>query len=449
MLQLSECARVLGVTGALPELTLSGISTDSRRIGAGELFVALKGENFDGHDYAQAAVRAGAAAVLVARALPDLTIPQLVVADPLIALGQLARAWRQRSSARAVAITGSNGKTTVKEMLAAILRAHADQASVLATEGNLNNAIGLPMMLLRLTAQHRYAVLEMGMNHRGEIDYLTRIARPDVALVNNAQRAHIGELGSQQAIAEAKGEIFAGLHEQGIAVINADDRYADYWYGLNARRPVLTFGLSERAAVRATQNGTLTLQTPAGLLQVNLKVPGDHNARNAAAATAAALALGIPPPAIVAGLNGFEGVKGRLQLRPGARGSTLIDDTYNANPDSTKAAIRVLAAHPGRRFLVLGDMGELGAFAREAHAEVGTCARNSQIDQLFALGKYAQETAAAFGDDGMHFNDLEPLVAALLRELDDDVTVLVKGSRFMRMERVIERLAAQGGTRAA
>jgi UDP-N-acetylmuramoyl-tripeptide--D-alanyl-D-alanine ligase len=420
-----------------------GVSTDSRRLRRGELFVALVGDRFDGHDFLSGAQAAGAAAALVSRPNPHLNLPQIVVGDTLQALGLLGKGWRARFNVAVIAVTGSNGKTTVKDMLAGILRVHAgDAAAVLATEGNLNNAIGLPLMLLRLTDQHRYAVFEMGMNHLGEIDYLTRLAQPKVALVNNAQRAHIGELGSQDKIAEAKGEIYAGLEPQGIAIVNADDRYCNYWLELNAGRAVLTFGQSERAQVRGVQREgeRMDIYTQGATVSLTLQVPGEHNVKNALAAAAAAQAVGVPLPVIAEGLTSFEGAKGRLQRKPGLRGATILDDTYNANPDSAKAGIRVLVGRPGRTFLVLGDMGELGAFSREAHAEVGQFARKSQVDQLFALGNAAAESAQAFGDGGRHFADLESLIAAVLRDIDSDVTVLVKGSRFMQMERVVERL---------
>jgi UDP-N-acetylmuramoyl-tripeptide--D-alanyl-D-alanine ligase len=328
-------------------------------------------------------------------------------------------------------------------MLAAILRleAGADDA-VLATEGNLNNDIGLPLMLLRLRDAHQFAVLEMGMNHAGEIDYLTRLAQPDVAVVINALTAHIGFLGSVEAIARAKGEIFAGLSASGIAVFNADDAHAHLWREQNAQRPVVDFGLATASKVRGrfapTAFGSaLTVELPNGTLEVTLQVPGQHNAMNALAAAAAACALDVGHGSIVAGLSGFSGVKGRLQRKPALHGSTFIDDTYNANPDSVKAALAVLAQQPGKKLLVLGDMGELGADAAAMHAQIGLAARAAGVDRLLALGELTKETVGAFGAGAMHFERIQELLAELENALSADTTVLVKGSRFMQMERVV------------
>jgi UDP-N-acetylmuramoyl-tripeptide--D-alanyl-D-alanine ligase len=443
-LDTSQIAQALpGASHIGTSTRITRVGTDSRKVAPGELFVALVGERFDAHDFVAQAQRSGAAAAMVARALP-IDLPQIVVPDTLLGLGSLAKLWRDSHALPVIAITGSNGKTTVKEMLAAILVAHSgNPEAVLATEGNLNNAIGVPLMMLRLTALHGYLVLEMGMNHLREIDYLTRLATPDVALVNNAHRAHIGELGSQDKIAEAKGEIYAGLAPDGTAIINADDRYADYWRSLNIGRRLLTFGQSERADLRGVQqpDGSLKLHYRGEVAATQLAVPGEHNVKNALAATAAAVSVGVPLLVAAMGLAQFQGVKGRLQHRQGLRGARLIDDTYNANPDSAKAAIRVLTGYSGRTVLIMGDMGELGAFSREAHAEVGRFARKSGVQSVFTLGHASREVAQGFGD-GEHFHDLEPLVAAVLRELDSDVTVLIKGSRSMQMERVVEKLAA-------
>jgi len=376
------------------------------------------------------------------------------VDDTRLALGRLAAAWRARFAIPVVAVTGSNGKTTVKEMLAAILRVEAgSDDAVLATEGNLNNDIGLPLMLLRLRPTHRYAVLEMGMNHAGEIDYLTRLARPDVALVNNALTAHIGFLGSVEAIARAKGEIFNGLADTGIAVFNADDPHAWLWREFNAQRPVVDFGIRQPAAVRGGYRAggfgsALTLHLPNGTLDVALQVPGEHNVMNALAAAAAACALAVSHRSIVAGLSGFAGVKGRLQKQPALHGSVFIDDTYNANPDSVKAALAVLAQQAGHKVLVLGDMGELGADAAAMHAEIGRAARAAGVDRLLALGELSRETVAAFGAGAMHFERIEELLAELENALAPGTTVLVKGSRFMQMERVVKSFTEARGDAA-
>jgi UDP-N-acetylmuramoyl-tripeptide--D-alanyl-D-alanine ligase len=367
--------------------------------------------------------------------------PALVVDDTLHALGRLAAWHRANLPAKVAAITGSNGKTTVKEMLKAICIAEAGEAAVLATAGNLNNEIGMPLTLLQLSPQHRYAAIEMGMNHPGEIATLTELARPDVALVNNALRAHLAGLGSVEAVAQAKGEIYAGLKEDGVAVINVDDPYAGLWWQLAGSHKVVSFGTDERADIRVRSEGSganrLTLSTPVGHIEATLQVPGEHNRMNAAAAAAAALALGLSREAIARGLAAYSGSKGRLQVHPCILGATLIDDTYNANPDSVAAAIAVLAAHAGLRVLVLGDMGELGPGAAELHREVGERAKAAGIDRLLALGEMSVETVAGFGEGAMHFERIEELLAEVEQALAPDTTVLVKGSRFMQMERVV------------
>ena len=450
MMGLEEAARAVGGV-ASGDARFSGVTTDSRRIDAGDLFVALAGERFDGHAYVADAIGHGAAAALVSRRIEaEPPIPQVVADDSRLALGRLAAYWRRRFALPLAALTGSNGKTTVKEMIAAILAVHAGSRDVvLATEGNLNNDIGMPVTLLRLRGQHRYAVIEMGMNHEGEIDYLTRIAAPTVALVNNAQRAHVGILGSVEAIARAKGEIYAGLPASGIAVVNADDAFAGYWEKLNAGRRIVTFGFEGAAQVRASANGSqVRFFTPAGSIGVDLRVPGEHNVRNAMAACAVAFALDVPLAAIGEGLSGFDGVPGRLQKRVTPGGAVLIDDTYNANPESMKAALRVLAAQRSRKVFVMGDMGELGGGAGAMHAEVGEFARQNGIDALLALGDASREAVRAFGAGGVHFTGMEPLVAAARGEDRPGTSILVKGSRFMQMERVADALAAREPRRA-
>jgi UDP-N-acetylmuramoyl-tripeptide--D-alanyl-D-alanine ligase len=458
MMDLKTAAQALGAKQSGPNASFTGVATDSRQLRPGDLFVALRGERFDGHAFVDAAFGTGAAAAMVedAGAVAHANAPLLLVTDTRIGLGQLSTWWRQRFSLALVAVTGSNGKTSVKEMLASVLGSAAGDEAVLATTGNLNNDIGMPLMLLRLREQHRYAVIEMGMNHLGEIAYLTGLARPGVALVNNAGTAHIGELGSREAIAQAKGEIYQGLGEDGIALVNADDAFADYWRDLNRARRVIDFGLEHEAAVTAqcelTPSGSLmSVRTPESQYVVRLQVPGLHNVRNALAVAAAAHALGIAPAHMATGLARYAGIKGRLQRKAGRRNCTLIDDTYNANPDSVRAAIAVLAAEPGRRVLVLGDMGELGARGSLLHAEVGTAARQAGIDHLLTLGELSQAAAMSFGSGARHFDEVDALCAALEQLVDRGTTVLVKGSRFMRMERVIERFvngepeAARGG----
>jgi UDP-N-acetylmuramoyl-tripeptide--D-alanyl-D-alanine ligase len=419
----------------------SRVATDTRSIQPGDLFVALKGERFDGHSYAQQALDQGAVAVLVNSDSACVAVPAIVVADTRLALGQLAAWWRDRMPARIVGVTGSNGKTTVKEMLAAILSAASNEPAVLATAGNFNNDIGLPLTLLNLRPQHRFGVIEMGMNHAGEIDYLTRLARPDVALVNNAGAAHVGLLGSVEAVARAKGEIFAGLGEHGVAIINADDAHAALWRGLAADKTVLDFGLTQPAAVQGryhAASNAVDVMTATVCFTPHLQVAGEHNARNALAATAAALALGVNSDAIVRGLAAFRGVAGRMQTKPALHGATLIDDSYNANPDSVRAALAVLATVAGVKILVLGDMAELGDAAEALHAEIGMAARSAGVNYLFALGDLSRAAVSAFGVGAMHFERIEELLAEVENRLAADVTVLVKGSRFMQMERVVK-----------
>jgi UDP-N-acetylmuramoyl-tripeptide--D-alanyl-D-alanine ligase len=445
---LADCARTLGakLQANNANAMFAGVSTDSRSIAANELFVALKGPTFDGHEYVEQVRQRGAAAALVSRPLPT-DLAQIVVGDTMLAYGALAQHWRSRFSLPVIALTGSNGKTTVKEMLRAVMVKHVGSADeVLATEGNLNNNIGLPQMLLRLDGYHRAAVLEMGMNHLNEIDYLTRLAVPDVALIIMAGTAHIGELGSRQAIAKAKGEIYAGLRDDGVACINLDDQYADYWRRLvGEKRRIVTFGTALSADVCGELSGELTgagliLHAAGGTVQVRLQVLGEHNQRNAIAAAAGAYAMGVPLPTIAAGLAVFSGVDGRLRRYVGHNSATIIDDTYNANPDSMRAAISVLAKQPGRRLLVLGDMGELGADAAVMHEEIGKEAKTTQVDGLFVLGELAREYAAGFGTGARHAKSVDELIAWLEPLLDANTTVLIKGSRFMRMERVVQAL---------
>jgi UDP-N-acetylmuramoyl-tripeptide--D-alanyl-D-alanine ligase len=447
MMTLVQVAEATGgtIVRGSPDAAICAVGTDSRAVLPGALFVALQGEKFDGHDFVNDAVKAGAAAVLAHHPLPaPLAIATVQVDDTRLALGRLAAWWRARWQGKLVALTGSNGKTTVKEMIAAILRAHTgSEDAVLATQGNLNNDIGMPLTLLRLRPMHSHAVIEMGMNHLGEIDYLTRIARPHVALVNNAQRAHVGELGDMNKVAQAKGEIYAGLANDGVAIVNADDAFADYWRGLNAGRRQMSFGLMHGDVRAASVGDQVCMATPAGEVVTRLQVPGEHNLRNAAAACAAALALGVSAETIAAGLAQYPGVKGRLQRKRGANGATVIDDTYNANPDSMAAALGVLAASQGKKLFVTGDMGELGAQAPGLHAEVGAFAIRCGIDALYGLGEHTARTVDAFGNGARHFATVDALVEALRPELAPDVTVLVKGSRFMRMERIVDAIVAQ------
>jgi UDP-N-acetylmuramoyl-tripeptide--D-alanyl-D-alanine ligase len=445
MLSLSAAAKAINAGYSGADVTFSGVTTDSRAAAPGDLFVALKGERFDGHDFVAQIIKQGAAAALVERRDPAWgDFPLLVVSDARHALGTLAGYWRSRFAIPVVGLTGSSGKTTVKEMIAAILREQTgDAVQVLATRGNLNNDIGMPLTLLGLRDTHRYAVIEMGMNHPGEIAYLTAIAKPDVALITNAQAAHLAGLGSVEQVARAKGEIFQGLAPNGAAVINADDPHAAMWLELAAGCRLVRFGLEHAAEVSGTFQlqpfgSEIDLAAPAGKFAVALPVPGEHNVRNALAAAAVGVALGIGNATIVAGLAKVSSVKGRLQKNPCLHGATLIDDTYNANPGSVRAAIAVLAGLPGKKVLVLGDMGELGDNARALHAEIGAAAKAAGIDLLFTLGDLSAAAVEAFGQGGRHFEYIEDLLHDVENLLAPDVTVLVKGSRFMQMERVVK-----------
>ena len=454
VMNLQEAAQAIAATliGAEDGATVvfRGVSTDSRKIEAGQLFIALRGENFDGHEFLATANAAGAVAAVVAAdavaALPEVALPLMVVEDTRLALGALAAAWRSRFVLPLVAVTGSNGKTTSKEMLSSIMRAaHGD--AVLATQGNFNNDIGLPLTLLTLSAQHRAAVIEMGMNHPGEIAYLARIARPTVALVTNAQRAHLEGMGSIDMIAREKGSVFEELVSPGVAVFRADDEWTDLWREQSTGHATMTFALDHPAEVTGHYqahglDNRLTIKGGGQEVEVTLALPGAHNARNALGAAAAALAAGVSLEAVGRGLNAFRGIKGRLQRRAGVGGAMLLDDTYNANPDSVRAGIDVLASTVGKKILVLGDMGEIGDMTGQFHDEVGGYAKSQGVDLLFALGDSSALAAYNFGIGGRHFKKIEDLVPALLPEMTADATVLIKGSRFMRMERVVEAVAA-------
>jgi UDP-N-acetylmuramoyl-tripeptide--D-alanyl-D-alanine ligase len=457
MIDLMKAAAAMNAHLSAP-VTVNAVQTDTRSLDAGCLFVALRGDRFDGHDYLVTAVEAGAAAVMVDAAhatgeAPALGVPMLVVDDTRLGLGRLAAWWRAQFDLPLIGITGSNGKTTVKEMCAAILGAMArreglDPAeAVLATAGNFNNDIGLPLTLLRLRDTHRAAVIEMGMNHPGEIAYLTELARPTVAMVNNALRAHLEGLGGLDSVAIEKGAIYDGLGDDGVAIVNADDAFADYWTSVNAERRIVTFGINApEADVRAVcelkrLTVRLHLSTPLGVAQCDLRVPGLHNARNAIGAAAACMAAGATLDDVVSGLNDFGGTRGRLQQRMTRQGAVVLDDSYNANPDSVQVGIDVLAATPGRKVLVLGDMGELGEASAQLHDEVGGYAKSQGIDFLLALGSASATAVHNFGEGGSHFSDVAPLVSALEKLLDEHTVVLVKGSRFMRMERIVAAIA--------
>ncbi len=429
-------------------LRFQRVHTDTRSLQPGDLFVALKGERFDAHDFLVQAKSAGAVAALAEHGL-SAELPGLLVGDSKQALGELAVGWRSQFTLPLIAVTGSNGKTTVTQMIASILRAWK-QDGAFATEGNFNNDIGVPLTLLRLRATHQAGVVELGMNHPGEIASLAAMTRPTVALVNNAQREHLEFMATVEAVARENGAVIAALPASGVAVFPADEMYTPLWRELAGARAVLTFAESGEADVTGTAQWLggawrVLAGTPQGAVDFSLQVAGRHNVKNALAATACALAAGAPLAAISAGLSAFVPVKGRsraLQLQVAGHALTLIDDSYNANPDSVRAAIDVLAELPGPRLLVLGDMGEVGDQGPAFHAEVGAHARERGIEQLFTLGTQSADAAAAFGN-GRHFgDDIDALQAAVRAALPGLASVLVKGSRFMKMERVVQAIAA-------
>lgn len=449
--QLQELAGMLKATHTGENVSIRSVSTDSRSLRPGDMFVALHGPSFDGHHYVRTAAERQASAALISMPVAT-SMPCLQVADTRLALGQLAARWRGRAVARVIAVTGSNGKTTVKEMLAAIL---AQQGSVLATLGNLNNDIGLPLTLTRLQDED-FAVVELGANHAGEIDYLSRMARPDVAVLNNAGRAHLEGFGSVEGVARAKLEIVNGLAEDGVFIFNADDNFAELWRQAASDYRQLSFGVQQSADVSSEPGGMLVkwhehgfssefeVHTPAGVLQVNMQLVGEHNRLNALAAVAAAQVFGVDESSITAGLSGLQSVPGRLCLTSGCYGARLIDDSYNANPDSVSVAIEVLASAPGRRSLVLGDLAELGPEQVALHTQIGEQAKAAGIDQLFTCGQLSQAASSSFGRGARHFPDTEQLVDALQQYMGAEDSVLIKGSRAAAMDQVVSRLSAGG-----
>jgi len=434
--------------------TILRVHSDTRTLQPGDLFVALKGERFDAHDFLAQAKASGAVAALASRGLTEAALPGLLVADTQAAMTALAGAWRQRFNLPLIAVTGSNGKTTVTQMIASILRAWLADAAF-STTGNLNNHIGVPLTLLRLRQDdatwHRAGVVELGMNHPGEIAELAAIAAPTVALVNNAQREHQEFMASVEAVARENGAVISALGASGVAVFPADDDHAPLWHTLAGNRPTLTFALQGAADITCHAEWTqdhwaVLLQTPAGAITVQLQVAGWHNVKNALAAATCALAAGCPLDAITRGLESFAPVKGRSQVKRLGT-ATLIDDTYNANPDSVRAAIDVLASLPGPRWLVLGDMGEVGDQGPEFHREVGAYAQSRGIDALWTLGSASAHAAAAF-PGAHHFDTMAALIAAL-PQAPAFKAVVVKGSRFMKMEQVVAAMAATEAPHAA
>lgn len=436
------------VTGA--DVAVNGVATDSRTLTPGSLYVALRGERFDGHDFVGAAMSAGASAGMVDHEV-DIDLPQVVVADTERALGRIAAAIRQRSAAKVVAITGSNGKTTVKSLTAAILSLHGRTH---VNSGNYNNEIGLPLSVIALPDDAQFAVFEMGAGKPGDIDYLTSIARPDIGLVNNVAAAHLERMGDLAGVAQTKGAIISSLPADGIAVVNVDDAYADYFIGLAGSRRVIRYGFAANADVRGEvigqAAGSFRIVSGSQSTSVHLALPGTHNMCNALAAAAIAIALDVSLATIKAGLQAATPVAGRLATRQHPSGAIIIDDSYNANPGSFAAAISTLADQRGRRILVMGDMKELGPDADALHEQVGAQASDAGIDQLHAVGEFSAFAVRAFDGEAILHDDQAAMIAALVPLLQPGTTLLVKGSRSSAMDRVVAALLDnQGGAHAA
>ena len=441
-------ARLVNTSAGSGEVVFAGVSIDSRNVSAGSLFVALRGEVFDAHDFLTQVAEKGVAAVVVEEVPEGWSLPALVVPNTLVALGQIANYWRRQFSMPVIGVTGSNGKTTVKEMIAAILASAHGEEGRLATRGNLNNEIGVPLTLFRMEAKQQSAVIEMGMNHPGEIGRLVAIAEPTIAMVNNAQREHQEFMHTVEAVARENGAVLAGLPADGVAVFPHGDEFTPIWEELSAGRRMIRFGLTKDAEVsctfRAGDFGSemfITIRPVDGVepeqFFVNLQAAGEHNVRNALAAVACTYVAGIALEKIKLGLDTFAPVSGRLQKKAAANGAVVIDDTYNANPDSVRAAIDVLSKAAAPRVLVLGDMGEVGTQGREFHEEIGAYAHSKGIEQVLATGELASHMK---GDAIRHFEQFGDLLAAVEAAVAPNATVLIKGSRFMKMERVVQHL---------
>lgn len=444
MMPLLLVAEVLRAPLIGPDARFTGVSTDTRSLGPKDLFVALVGPNFDGHRFIADAIAKGAAGALLSREI-DTPLPYVRVPETRAALGQLAAYWRQQFDIPVVAVTGSNGKTTVKEMIGSIL---GTRGPTCVTRGNLNNDIGVPLTLFRLRDTDLYAVIEMGMNHRGEIDYLTRLTRPSVAVITNAAEAHLEGLGSVEQVARAKGEIFAGLSADGTAILNADDPYIGLWRELAGGRRVLSFGLDHPADVTAQfepieTGSAVHLRTPHGDADMRIALLGKHNVLNALAAAAASLSAGATAADVIKGLEKLKAISGRLELKRGINDARVIDDTYNANPGSVTAALQVLCEAKGERMLVLGDMAELGASAPAIHKRIGELAKNLGIDRLYAVGELSRLAVEAFGEGGQHFATAAGLIDAVTDRMHADMTLLVKGSRVMQMDKIVAAIVGR------
>lgn len=444
---LLDLQQVLANSVMTSDVPFQGLSTDSRKIVAGNVFLALRGETFDAHDFLDQVVAAGAVAVIAERIPAGFTTPALIVPDTKLALAQIATYWRQQFNLPVIAVTGSNGKTTVKEMIASILRAQFGADQMISTQGNLNNEIGVPLTVFRLHAGHQAAVLELGMNHPGEIAVLSAIAQAKVGLVNNAQREHQEFMQTVEAVAIENGAVLSSLPTDGVAVFPADEPYTKLWQELAGARKCITFGFSDTADVHASFfaqefGSEIEMSIHGDVLKLQLAAAGQHNVLNALAAAACCSAIGVEHTKIVEGLQAFAPVSGRLQPKQAVAGARLIDDTYNANPDSVKAAIDVLAQASDNTILVLGDMGEVGADGASFHQEIGLYAKARGIKHLYTLGALAQASTTAFGDGAQHFTELSSLLLNLEKYSNTGNTILIKGSRFMKMERVVAHLCS-------
>ncbi len=448
---LSEIAAC--VTGTLigEDVLVNGVSIDTRTLKNRQLYIAIEGKNFDGHNFIELAEQAGASAVLTHKKL-ETNLPQIVINDTQLALAELSGAWREKMALKVIGVTGSNGKTTTKEMLAAILSVNN---SVLFTQGNLNNEIGVPVTLLKLSPEHRFAVIEMGANHTGEIAYTSRFAKADVVIITNVGAAHLEGFGDVNGVARAKGEIIETLNPNGVAVLNADDAFFDYWQNIAGSRKIITFGIENVADVFAKNIDVkienrqfvtrFDLETNGEKISINLPLAGNHNVLNALAATAATLAFGISLEQIKQGLETMSPVNGRLQLLCGRLGNWIINDTYNANTASLKAALDILDKCGGEHWVILGAFGELGDDTERLHFEIGETLKNYGVKRLFAVGELTQQTVAAFGENAQHFFSQTELLAALMPELTGNETILIKGSRLQRMENITTALVESTG----
>lgn len=446
MMNLADIAGLLNCEAA-PCVLVHSVTIDSRQCIPGSLFIALSGARFDGHDFIVEAIEQGAVAVICERFNSEIKVPQLVVENTQHALGYLAQWHREQMTAKIIAVTGSNGKTTVKEMIANILPSPS-----WATAGNLNNHIGVPLSVLNLQPEHQYAVFELGANHLGEIAYTAAIVKPDVAIINNIATAHIAEFGSQEAIATAKGEIYQSLSSDGCAIINADDDYAHYWDEILTLKHnrVIRYSIKNPETVYAdciqldnANHASFQLHLDNTVLDIKLQAPGMHSVANALAAASATYALGIGSADIQRGLMQFHGVKGRMNYLAGKNKATIIDDSYNANLNSVLAAIDVLAQCSGRRILVLGDLNELGQWTQPHHEMIGHVAMQKKIDKVITCGTHSEYTSISFGAQAKHYSSQDKLARDLLDQLDENTTVLIKGSRSAQMEKIVHQLVGE------